>query len=192
MTTPVKKTARRPANVKVLKEAPNDTHEALSGYITRTTGQEIDALTVSIVQRLYPLYLKSPDVLKAKEALKAARDAEAAAREATKRARLTDRLERLEAERQKVLEDLGYADKDDEPEEVPVQDSGPVEPAVKRKRPLEAVAVEPKPEPEPEDEGDDEEWDDDDDNVVEAVEVEDDEEDEDDWADEDETDEEDF
>lgn len=96
-----------PVNHKYVAMDPTDTHVGVSAYIEKTTGQTVPAETVALVQRLYPLYLKSPEVQKAKEAAEAAKAAEAAAKEAEKKRRLKERLAKIEAQRVKLLADLG-------------------------------------------------------------------------------------
>ena len=102
---------KRPVNAAYLKKEPNDGHVGLAAYISRTTGEEMEASTVALVQRLYPLYLKSPEVVKAKEAAEQAKAEAAAAKEREKRERARARLERLEEQRRKLLAELG----EDEP-----------------------------------------------------------------------------
>lgn len=102
-------TKKKPANAGVLKKSPSAVHESFADYITETTGVETDAATVALVQRLYPLYLKSPDVAAARAAEKAERDAAKSEREAAKKARLQARLDKIEAQRQKVLASMGLS-----------------------------------------------------------------------------------
>lgn len=99
--------ARRPKNAALLKMEPTEQHTTLADFITSTTGQEVSAETVGLVQRAYPLYLKSPVVQKARAAEKARREKEAAAKAAEKRQKLQARLDRIEEQRKKLLSDLG-------------------------------------------------------------------------------------
>ena len=101
---------KKPVNAAYLKKAPNDGHVGLAAYITATTGEEMDAATVALVQRLYPLYLKSPAVVKAREAAEAAKAEEKARKEREKRERAQARLDRIEEQRRKLLAELGIED----------------------------------------------------------------------------------
>lgn len=107
MATPRK--PKRP-NASYLKKTPSEVHEGFAAYITETTGMEVDAGLVALVQRLYPVYLKSPAVVEARAAEKAAREAEAARKAAEKEARLKERLAKIEEQRQRVLAELGLDD----------------------------------------------------------------------------------
>lgn len=98
---------KRPVNAAYLKKTPSEVHNGFAEYITSTTGEEVSAETVSLVQRLYPLYLKSPAVVRAKEAAAAAKAEEAARKKAEKDARLKERLAKIEEQRAKLLADLG-------------------------------------------------------------------------------------
>lgn len=129
---------KRPVNAEYATKAPSEVHEAFAAFITSTTGVEVDAATVGLVQRVYPLFLKSPEVTAARDAAKAERENARAQREAVKKAKLQARLDRIEAERQRVLKSLGVSDDGpalslvgeevtDEPEEVtePDEDGEP-------------------------------------------------------------------
>lgn len=94
-------------NAKYLKKTPTPVHEAFAEYIKKTTGHEISVGDVAVIQWLYPLYLKTPAVVKARESAKAARDAEKATKDEAKRTRQRERLAQIEAQRRKLLEDLG-------------------------------------------------------------------------------------
>lgn len=101
---------KRPVNAEYATKAPSEVHEAFAAFITSTTGVEVDAATVGLVQRVYPLFLKSPEVTAARGAAKAERENARAQREAVKKARLQARLDKIEAERQRVLKSLGVSD----------------------------------------------------------------------------------
>lgn len=101
---------KRPVNAEYATKAPSEVHEAFAAFITSTTGVEVDAATVGLVQRVYPLFLKSPEVTAARDAAKAERENARAQREAVKKAKLQARLDRIEAERQRVLKSLGVPD----------------------------------------------------------------------------------
>lgn len=98
--------ARKP-NAAYLKKAPTAVHSGFAEYIEKTTGHVVPIGDVALVQRLYPLYLKSPAVVKARDAEKAARDAEAAVKKAAKDAKLRERLAQIEEQRRDVLTKLG-------------------------------------------------------------------------------------
>lgn len=101
-------TRKSKPNAGLLKKAPTELHEGLAEFINTTVAPGlVDAETVALVQRAYPLYTKSPAVQKAREAERRAREAEKAEREAARKARLQERLDKIEAERRKVLEALG-------------------------------------------------------------------------------------
>ena len=152
--------ASRKPNAGLLKKEPTELHAGLAEFINKTVGPDlVDPELVALVQRAYPLYTKSPAVQKARAAEKAARDAERAERENARKARLQERLDRIEAERRKVLEALGV-----EPMEVPK----PVESADEEGFVEEPeVSVEsgevPEDDPEEEESEDDEDWGDDED-----------------------------
>lgn len=131
--------ATRLPNKAYLSKDPTGVHEGFAEFIAKTTGHTVPVGDVALVQRLYPLYLKSPQVVKAREAEKAAREKEAREKQAAKEARLKERLATLEAQRRALLDQLGI---EEEQESKPA----PVLPFPKPK----AVA-----EPEPEDTEDD-------------------------------------
>ena len=130
-------------NAQYLHKEPTPAHEEFARYITDTTGIEVDAFSVGLIQRLYPLYLKSPAVRKAKDAERAAREAEKAAREQARRAKAQEKLAKLEEQRQKLLAELG----EDAPDSDPVAERG---------TDSEGIEFDPEPEPDPDDSGDDE------------------------------------
>lgn len=139
---------RRP-NAAYLKKPPSAVHEGFAEFIAKTTGVTVEAKVVGLVQRLYPLYLKSPAVQKAKEAERAEREAEAQRKAEEKAARLRERLAKIEADRLRVLKELGIEDADeDTPEDDGEEPEPEEEPApVKRARARKAAA---KQEPEAE------------------------------------------
>lgn len=115
-----------PENAGLLKSKPSSTHEALAAYITDTTGEAVGAEVVALVQRAYPLYLKSPAVEAAKAAEREAKEREKAERERKRAEQVKARLDKLEQERAKLLEQLQGAQfvpteevEDDEPEDEP-------------------------------------------------------------------------
>jgi hypothetical protein len=99
-----------PVNAEYAAKEPSEVHNAFSTFITTTTGVEVDARTVGLVQRLYPLFLKSPEVAEARNAAKAERESQRSQREAVKKAKLQRRLDKIEEERQRVLKSLGVTD----------------------------------------------------------------------------------
>lgn len=131
---------RRP-HAAYLKKPPTPVHEGFAEFITKGTGHEVDAQTVGLVQRLYPVYLKSPAVQKAKAAEQEERERAAREKAEAKAARLRDRLARIEEDRRKVLaelgldEDLDTGETGDEPDEdVAVEEPAAPAPAAKRSR----------------------------------------------------------
>lgn len=90
-----------------LKKDPTGVHEGFAEFIEKQTGHTVPVGDVALVQRLYPLYLKSPAVAKARAAEKAAREKEAREREEAKAARLKARLDKIEAQRRALLDALG-------------------------------------------------------------------------------------
>jgi len=109
-------TPRKPkrVNASYLKKDPSEVHEGFASYIEATTGTEVPAATVALVQRLYPLYLKSPAVVEAREKAKAEREAEEARKQAEKQRRVRERLAKIEAQRAKLLADLGLDEQNPE------------------------------------------------------------------------------
>lgn len=118
---------KKPVNAGLLTKEPTEAHEGLAAYITKTTGREVDGATVALVQRAYPLYAKSPEVAKAREAEKAKREAEAARKQAEKEARLKERLAKIEEQRQRVLAELGLDDVSEPPVLTVVEEPEPEE-----------------------------------------------------------------
>lgn len=101
------KTAPKRVNAEYLDRDPSEVHTGLSEYIEETTGRAISAGDVALVQRLYPVYLKSDDVRKARERAEAERQAEIERKAAEKRERAQRKLDRLNEERAKLLAELG-------------------------------------------------------------------------------------
>lgn len=137
--------ARKPANAAYLTKDPSEVHEGFAAYIAKTTGHEVPVGDVALVQRLYPIYLKTPEVVKAKEAAAARKEREAREREERKQQRLKDRLARIEEQRLALLAELGEGSEEPEPE--PVAAAPKKKTAAKAR--LKVVAEEPEPEPEP-------------------------------------------
>lgn len=98
---------KKPEHADLALKKPTEVHEYFAAFINAAVGVEVDAETVALVQRAYPLYLKSPDVAAAREAEKAARAEQKAQAERVKEARLKARLAKIEAQRQKTLKALG-------------------------------------------------------------------------------------
>lgn len=94
-------------NAEVAKRPANETHVALAVYINETTGVLLEPEQVALVHRLYPLFLKTPAVVKAREEEKKRRAAEAAEREAARTAKARARLAKLDAQRAKLLAQVG-------------------------------------------------------------------------------------
>jgi hypothetical protein len=131
---------RRP-NAAYLKKPPSAVHEGFAEFIAKTTGVTVEAKVVGLVQRLYPLYLKRPAVQKAKEAERAEREAEARRKAEEKAARLRERLAKIEADRLRVLKELGVEDAEDTPEDDGEEPEPEEEPApIKRARARKAAA----------------------------------------------------
>lgn len=123
--------SKGPANAGLLKQAPTSTHVALAEFITDTTGEAVGAETVALVQRAYPLYLKSPAVEAQKAAEKAEKERQAAERAAKRAAEIRARLEKIEAERAKILAQLDKAE--DEVDFVPPVPPTKVDPEITTK-----------------------------------------------------------
>lgn len=138
--------ARKPVNAAYLAKDPSEVHEGFAAYIAKTTGHEVPVGDVALVQRLYPIYLKTPEVVKAKEAAAARKEREAREREERKQQRLKDRLARIEEQRLALLAELGEGSEEPEAEPEPVA-AAPKKTAAKAR--LKVVAEEPEPEPEP-------------------------------------------
>jgi hypothetical protein len=113
--------ATRRTHAAYLKKEPSKVQGEFAAWIEKTTGHVVPAGDVALVQRLYPLYLKSDEVVKAREAAAAQREKEARAAEAAKVAKKREKLARIEAERAKLLADLGI--ENDGPELSVVPDS---------------------------------------------------------------------
>lgn len=107
MATPRRK---KPANAGLLKKDPTTVHEAVAVYIAETVGVEVDPATVALVQRVYPLYLKSPAVTAQKDAERRQREAEKAAKEAARQKKVKERLAKIELDRQRLLKQLGITE----------------------------------------------------------------------------------
>jgi hypothetical protein len=169
--TPVKKAAAKKApakpkyeNIEYLDKAPSEVHQGFTEWIAATTGHTVPSGDVALVLRLYPLYLKSPAVVAARDLEKAERDRVKAVKEAERKERLQAKLDKIEESRAKLLAELGLEDDafeepepldETEPEETPVADLA----AAKREK-ARRIAAQAAPEPEPEDdeaawEGDD-------------------------------------
>lgn len=106
----------RRSNSAVVKKSPTPVHEAFAAYIEKTTGHTVPVGDVALVQRLYPLYLKSPAVVKAKEAEAERKAEEAARKKAEKDARLRERLAKIEEQRQALLSALNIEDEQESKE----------------------------------------------------------------------------
>lgn len=137
-----------------LSKDPNEVHIGLADYIVKTTGHTIPVGEVAVVLRLYPLYLKSPDVAAAKAAEKAERDRVKAIKDAEKRERLQVRLDKINADRAKLLADLGIEDDGfEEPEAIEPGEGveEPVDLAAKREKAkaIAAAAAQKEPAVEP-------------------------------------------
>lgn len=104
---PTTRRTKKPANAAFLDKEPAASHQAFADFITETTGHLVPVGDVALIQRLYPLYLKSPAVQAVKRAEKEQREREAAARAAAKAERLKERLAAIEAQRRKLLDELG-------------------------------------------------------------------------------------
>lgn len=99
--------ATRKPNAGLLKVEPTATHKALAEFIEKTTGHVTPSGDVALVQRAYPLFLKSPAVVKAREAEAEAKAAAEKTKAEAKEARLKERLAKVEADRQRLLKELG-------------------------------------------------------------------------------------
>lgn len=122
MPTGTKTRKPRHINAAYLKKAPSEVHEGFAAYIEATTGQTVAADTVGLVQRLYPLYLKSPAVVEARERAKAEKEAEEARKRADRARRAKEKLLKVEAQRQKLLAELGLEDSDPNAEVIEAAD----------------------------------------------------------------------
>lgn len=105
---------KKKINAAYLKKDPSEVHQSFAQYIFNTTGTEVSNEIVALVQRLYPLFLKSPAVVEAREKAKAEREAEEARKQAEKQRRVRERLAKIEAQRAKLLADLGLDEQDPE------------------------------------------------------------------------------
>ena len=101
--------SRKPilANADLLKKDVTDQHTSLAGYITATTGVEVDAMTVGLVLRGKQRWDASPSRRAEIEDARAHREAEKKAREQRRTQKARERLARIEKERQRVLALLG-------------------------------------------------------------------------------------
>lgn len=104
--------SRKPVNAAYLDKEPAASHQAFADFITSTTGHLVPVGDVALVQRLYPLYLKSPAVVKAKQAEKEARDKEARERAEAKARKNRERLAALDEQAARIRKELGL-DTDD-------------------------------------------------------------------------------
>lgn len=161
--------AKKPANEKYVQQEPSEVHSGLAEFINKTTSAEVEPETVALVQRLYPLYLKSPAVKKAREAERARKEAEKAAKEEAKRQRAQERLAKLEAERERLLASLGEssADRFTDDKGITFGKADPETEVEADDEPVEVEETEAEDEfvtsEESDDDDDDDEWDDDDD-----------------------------
>lgn len=103
----------RKPNAGFLKKEPSETHKAVAEYVTKTTGHAVSAGDVALVQRLYPLYLKSDEVVKAREAAEQQRREAEEKKRKEKEDRLKARLREAEERAAKLRRELGL-DTDDE------------------------------------------------------------------------------
>lgn len=85
---------------------PTDAHKAFAAYIKNTHGTKVSAATVALVQRAYPEYLKSPELVAARAQKAAQRESEREAKAAAKAERMQARLDRLDAERAALMNRL--------------------------------------------------------------------------------------
>lgn len=155
-------TRKKPVNFALTQKDATPDHEAFAEYIRTTTGVDIEAGAVAIIQRAYPLYLKSPEKVAAKEAERLAREAEKAEAEAKKQARLKARLDKIENERRAVLRSMGLLDEEEESEDEDTEEEAEVVPITKAKPKVKVVLD---PEPDEDEESEEEEsapWDDED------------------------------
>lgn len=102
-----KSRAKKPEHAALAEKTPSEVHKGFAAFIAKATGVEVSAENVALVQRAYPLYLKTPEVVKAREEQQAARAKAKADKDAEKKARLRARLDKIEAERQAVLARMG-------------------------------------------------------------------------------------
>ena len=101
------RTRKRPVHADYLDKEPTAQHEGFAAYIEEVTGQGVTPAVVGLVQRLYPLYLKSDAVQKAKEEAQRQKEEAAAKAKAAKERKLKERLARVEADRARLLAELG-------------------------------------------------------------------------------------
>lgn len=99
--------ATRPKHAAYLKKAPSKVQSEFAAWIEKVTGHAVPAGDVALVQRLYPLYLKTPEVVKARKAAKQARDEEAAKKAEKVRKQKQERLVALEQQRHRLMQELG-------------------------------------------------------------------------------------
>lgn len=129
-----------------LKKAPSKVQAAFAKWIEQQTGHAVPEGDVALVQRLYPLYLQSDEVVKAREEAKAAKERAAEEKAAKVRQRDEAKLVALEQERHALLQRLGI-----EPEgEVPTLSVVPatVEPEADDENPAEVAEAEKDPDDE--------------------------------------------
>jgi hypothetical protein len=105
--------AARFPNKAYLAKQPSKVQSEFAAWIEKTTGHVVPEGDVALVQRLYPLYLKTPEVVKARDAATAEREKEAAAREQRVREAKADRLRKAEEQAARLRRELGI-DTDDE------------------------------------------------------------------------------
>ena len=99
--------ATRPKHAAYLKKDPSPVQTEFAVWIEKVTGHVVPVGDVALVQRLYPLYLKTPEVVKAREAAAVARKKEEEERAARVLAKKKARLAAIEAERQRLAAELG-------------------------------------------------------------------------------------
>jgi hypothetical protein len=105
--------AARFPNKAYLTKAPSKVQSEFAAWIEKTTGHTVPEGDVALVQRLYPLYLKTPDVVKARDAAAAERAKEKAAREKRVKEQKAAALARAEEQAARLRRELGI-DTDDE------------------------------------------------------------------------------
>lgn len=98
---------RKPANAAFLDKEPAASHQTFADFIAETTGHIVPVGDVALVQRLYPVYLKSPAIVKAKQAEKEERERQAKAKADEKARRNKERLAALEEQAARLRRELG-------------------------------------------------------------------------------------
>ena len=99
--------AKKPQHAAYLSKAPSPVQTEFAAWIEKVTGHAVPSGDVALIQRLYPLYLKTDEVVAAREAAAEARRKAEEEKAAKKREKAQAKLIELEQERFRLRQELG-------------------------------------------------------------------------------------